>query len=160
MTPDDFHDLGLCPDCERDMTAGELHTADCPAAIAQDHEDGDHSGCDHPVARGHEDEDGPSLSAALRAVEVADDPDALYEANEALYGAAKDVTTTILAHVPSLSDSDEIEIIRLASNALFGDGDVADLAIRTCSCGVHLDSVYGYVDHLVAVFGGESHIGG
>ena len=41
MTADDFHDLGLCPDCERDMTIGELHTEDCPLAIAQDHADGD-----------------------------------------------------------------------------------------------------------------------
>ena len=53
MNPDDFHDLGLCPDCERDMTAGELHTADCPLAIAQDHEDGDHSGCDHGIRLSH-----------------------------------------------------------------------------------------------------------
>lgn len=67
---------------------------------------------------------------------------------------------TIKAHIPSLSDEDETEITRLASNALFGDGDVADLAIRTCRCGAAIDGFYGYVDHLISVFGGESHYGG
>jgi hypothetical protein len=42
MGPDDFHDLTLCPDCKRDMTAGKLHTADCPLALAQDAEDDPH----------------------------------------------------------------------------------------------------------------------
>lgn len=40
-----FHDLGLCPACERGTN--ELHTGDCPLAVEQDHLDGDHSGCDH-----------------------------------------------------------------------------------------------------------------
>ena len=75
-------------------------------------------------------------------------------------GAILDAVKVINAHIPSLSDEDETEVVRLASNALFNDGDVADLAVRTCSCGVHLDGFYQYVDHLVAMFGGESHIGG
>lgn len=33
MGPDDFHDLGLCPDCEADLTiASTLHADDCPLA--------------------------------------------------------------------------------------------------------------------------------
>lgn len=70
------------------------------------------------------------------------------------------VIETIKQHVPSLSDYDEIEVTRLASAALFGDGDVADLALRTCACGTAIDGFYQYVDHLIAVFGGESHLGG
>jgi len=66
----------------------------------------------------------------------------------------------ITAHIPSMSEEDETEIVRLASAALFDDGDVADLALRTCSCGAGIDGFYGYVDHLIAVFGGESHLGG
>lgn len=31
MGPDDLHDLGLCPDCEADLTiAGTEHATDCP----------------------------------------------------------------------------------------------------------------------------------
>lgn len=70
------------------------------------------------------------------------------------------VVRTILDHVPSLSDSDETKVIQLAGNVLFNEGDAADLALRTCSCGHDIDGFYQYVDHLVAVFGGESHIGG
>ena len=70
------------------------------------------------------------------------------------------VIATIKEHVPSLSDVDETVIVQSAGNALFGDGDVADLAVRTCSCGRGIDGFYEYVDHLIAVFGGESHIGG
>ena len=65
---------------------------------------------------------------------------------------------TITAHIPSMSEEDETEIVRLASAALFDDGDVADLALRTCACGASIDGFYGYVDHLIAVFGGESHL--
>lgn len=33
-----------CAECGR--PEAELHTGDCPLAIAQDHRDGDHSGCE------------------------------------------------------------------------------------------------------------------
>jgi len=69
-----------------------------------------------------------------------------------------DPIETITAHIPSMSEEDETEIVRLASAALFDDGDVADLALRTCACGASIDGFYGYVDHLTAVFGGESHL--
>ena len=55
----------MCPACGRDMDAGEPHTADCERGIEQDHQDGDHSGCDHPVARGQEDEDGGNPAIAI-----------------------------------------------------------------------------------------------
>jgi len=69
-----------------------------------------------------------------------------------------DPIETITAHIPSMSEEDETEIVRLASAALFDDGDVADLALRTCACGASIDGFYGYADHLIAVFGGESHL--
>jgi len=50
-----------CPDCGRDMTAGETHTANCPLAIAQDHADGDHSGCYHEEYDGLDIEDNSDL---------------------------------------------------------------------------------------------------
>jgi hypothetical protein len=76
-----------------------------------------------------------------------------------------EVIKTIHAHVPSLSDSDDRELDERRYNSdvdRYGQQavDNADLALRTCSCGVHLDGFYQYVDHLTAVFGGESHIGG
>jgi hypothetical protein len=70
------------------------------------------------------------------------------------------VIATIHEHIPSLSDSDEAEIIKLTGNVLFNEGDVADLALRTCRCGAPIDGFYGYVDHLTAVFGGTSYFGG
>jgi len=60
----------------------------------------------------------------------------------------------IRQHIPSLSEQDERDI-----NEAAWDGDAADLALRTCACGVRIDGFYAYVDHLIAVFGGESHIG-
>lgn len=67
------------------------------------------------------------------------------------------VRKTILDHVPSISDEDDAAIV---ANILADDTDTADLAIRTCACGAPIDGFYQYVDHLVAVFGGESHLGG
>jgi hypothetical protein len=43
------------------MTAGETHTANCPLAIAQDHADGDHSGCYHEEYDGLDIEDNSDL---------------------------------------------------------------------------------------------------
>lgn len=79
------------------------------------------------------------------------------------------VKETILAHVPSLTDKAEEAInekVALLVAESFGythaaaEIDTADLAIRECACGVLVDGYYQYVDHLLAVFGGESHIGG
>lgn len=67
------------------------------------------------------------------------------------------VRETILAHVPSLTDKDDRAI---CAAILAPDTDTADLALRTCACGQPIDGFYQYVDHLIAVFGGESHIGG
>lgn len=124
-----------CPTCGRDMDAGEPHTADCERGIEQDHQDGDHSGCDHPVARGQEDEDVPQVNPAI---------------------------AIIKAHIPSLTDENEDEIDQLRYG-MSGNGQMADyaeLAIRTCSCGRRIDGFYEYVDHLITMLGGESHIGG
>ena len=71
----------------------------------------------------------------------------------------------IRAHIPSLTLRDEVTITRgavdlVASAFSEREADVADLAVRTCACGKHLDGFYEYVDHLIAVFGGESHYGG
>jgi hypothetical protein len=80
---------------------------------------------------------------------------------------AQDAIDTINAHIPSLTDANDEEITervaRFSSLIALDDSgytDVADLALRTCACGVPIDGFYQYVDHLVAVFGGESHIGG
>lgn len=53
-------------------------------------------------------------------------------------------------HIPSLTDENAAEI---ASNAVdfyaFTEGaDLADLAIRTCRCGVRIDGFYEYAAHL------------
>ena len=61
-------------------------------------------------------------------------------------------TQIIDQHIPSLTDEDESTIIGLASDmGPFGLADgpaAADLAIRTCHCGVKIDGFYEYVDHL------------
>ena len=71
--------------------------------------------------------------------------------------AILDAIKVINAHVPSLSDKNWKEITGLL---LDPESDCADLAIRTCACGARIDGFYQYVDHLVALLGGESHIGG
>lgn len=66
-------------------------------------------------------------------------------------------TIVLLAqHVPSLSDDDESAIydVIAAMATLDENADVADLAKRTCSCGVKIDGFYEYVDHLTEVFRG------
>lgn len=82
---------------------------------------------------------------------------------------ATDVIKTIHEHIPSLSDEDETVINGLAVEMIgsafdfdpsHDNTDAADLAVRTCACGRKIDGFYDYVDHLTAVFGGESHFGG
>lgn len=73
-----------------------------------------------------------------------------------------EVIEAIHKHIPSLSEMDEQRIYSGISRLLSLDekADVADLALRTCMCGESIDGYYGYVDHLTAIFGGESHFGG
>lgn len=70
------------------------------------------------------------------------------------------IIATLRRHIPSLTDEDDDTII---ARSLWKDGgeiaDSADLAVRTCACGVRIDGFYEYVDHLISVFGGESHYG-
>ena len=47
-------------------------------------------------------------------------------------------------HCANLTQTDEQEI---AGRVAVGS-DVADLALRTCSCGRRIDGFYDYVDHL------------
>ncbi|MEO6326081.1 MAG: hypothetical protein ABIQ65_15755 [Thermoanaerobaculia bacterium] len=58
-------------------------------------------------------------------------------------------------HIPSLSDENEAEILDNAMLlGIYDEGvgvDVADLAIRTCHCGVRIDGFYEYVAHLKEV---------
>jgi len=79
------------------------------------------------------------------------------------YNPVKDIVIkTIREHIPSLTDEDDAAItdrILDQIDSRSGDeGDNADLALRTCMCGVKIDGYYSYVDHLITVFGGESHL--
>lgn len=56
-------------------------------------------------------------------------------------------------HIPYVSNKDELELneLRYSSDVdRFGQErvDAADLALRTCSCGVRVDGFYEYIDHL------------
>jgi hypothetical protein len=51
------------------------------------------------------------------------------------------------AHGPFLSDADEAEIVR----RIAGPYDVADLALRTCTCGRRLEGFDDSFDHLRTV---------
>ena len=51
-------------------------------------------------------------------------------------------------HIPSLSDADDAEMDLGRFNY---EVDNADLALRTCRCGVRIDGFYEYVDHLKAM---------
>ena len=56
------------------------------------------------------------------------------------------------AHIPSMSPDNEDEILDRATNVIGTDElDVADLAIRTCSCGQRIDGFYEYVEHIKEV---------
>lgn len=57
-----------------------------------------------------------------------------------------DLKALLDAHTPSLTDADEERIV-----SIMFDADVADLALRTCSCGVTIYGYYAYVDHLLEV---------
>lgn len=61
------------------------------------------------------------------------------------------------AHIPTLTDEIESELKQLLIEAAYSDdegrADVADLALRECSCGVRIDGFYEYVAHLREVFG-------
>lgn len=50
----------------------------------------------------------------------------------------------VKAHIPSIGDEDEQDII-----ANLFDDDVANLALRTCHCGLRVDGFYEYVGHLI-----------
>ncbi len=69
-------------------------------------------------------------------------------------------------HTPSLTDEDEYEIndkaVDLVNSAILGTGDVdvADLARRTCRCGVRIDGFYEYIDHLRNAAGITPVLGG
>ena len=54
------------------------------------------------------------------------------------------------AHIPSLTNENEDTIRDRATEVGLYSGiyDEADLAIRTCSCGVRVDGFYEYVSHL------------
>ena len=110
----------MCPACGRDMDAGEPHTADCERGIEQDHQDGDHSGCDHPVARGQEDEDGGNPAIAI-----------------------------IKAHIPSITQDMDDGVLEPWTD-LYPRDELGDYVgdKRVCHCGLVLDGYYEYVDHL------------
>lgn len=57
-------------------------------------------------------------------------------------------TSIILAHLPSLTDKDELEIIgRIWETE---DPETAGFALRTCDCGKRIDGFYQYVEHLIS----------
>lgn len=57
-------------------------------------------------------------------------------------------------HIPSLTDEDDAQV---TARAYWTDevADPADLAIRTCHCGVKIDGFYEYVDHLKNIISTE-----
>ena len=61
-----------------------------------------------------------------------------------------DLDALLRAHTPSLKDADEDLIWERITRigAIDESVDVADLALRHCSCGVDIDGFYEYVDHL------------
>ena len=54
-------------------------------------------------------------------------------------------------HIPSLTEEDEELIWDRLKNLYKEEVDVADLAVRTCSCGAHLEGFDGYYFHLKEV---------
>ena len=54
--------------------------------------------------------------------------------------------SVIRDHIPSISSADEELIESLRHDP---EADVADLAIRTCKCGEHIDGFYEYTSHLL-----------
>jgi hypothetical protein len=69
--------------------------------------------------------------------------------------AVLDAVKVVRAHIPSITC--RVEEAALDSPAWDEDGEyIGDL--RECACGEMLDGFYSYADHLIAVFGGESHL--
>ncbi len=70
-----------------------------------------------------------------------------------------DAIDIIKNHIPSLTDKDEerirLNIFQMAFEE--NDKDEADLAIRTCHCGLEIDGFYDYVGHLIAMLRKEAH---
>jgi len=71
----------------------------------------------------------------------------------------EDAISIINEHIPSLTDEDDRRLDELRYNSdvdHFGQPryENADLAIRTCACGVKIDGFYEYVDHLKEVLSG------
>jgi hypothetical protein len=62
------------------------------------------------------------------------------------------ITGKLRAHFVYMSNSDEEELVTRASRV---DGDVADIALRTCLCGARIDGFDEYANHLEAVFGAD-----
>lgn len=70
-----------------------------------------------------------------------------------------DLDALLAAHTPHVSDLNEILLDQRRYNSdvdRFGQPavDVADLALRTCTCGRLIDGFYDYIDHLKAVASG------
>lgn len=70
-----------------------------------------------------------------------------------------DAVAIINQHYPSMSEADEDAITHkvfaiVQESLTFGgtlandETDVAELAQRTCTCGVKLEDTYAYVDHI------------
>jgi hypothetical protein len=59
-----------------------------------------------------------------------------------------DPIRVVLDHAVYLSEADEAEILRRASET----ADVGELALRTCQCGAQIDGFDMYTDHLHEVF--------
>lgn len=60
-------------------------------------------------------------------------------------------------HTPSLSEENANEIMGRMTDGMVNTPDgveVADLAIRTCRCGVMVDGFYSYIEHLKKVANG------
>jgi hypothetical protein len=69
------------------------------------------------------------------------------------------VLDVINNHIPSISDADEVDIADRIQRWMIGaddDVDVADLALRTCNCGLRITGFYEYVDHLKAMIEKET----
>ena len=62
----------------------------------------------------------------------------------------------IKAHIPSVTrEMDADEELYPQTDLGYYCGEQ-----RVCQCGLKLEGYYDYVDHLITMLGGESHIGG
>ena len=62
-----------------------------------------------------------------------------------------DIARIIRDHTPSITDAMDRD------PDLFPKDDIGDYCgdERECACGEHIDGFYEYIEHLIAVFGGE-----